>query len=99
MKKKLMAVLTVAASLVCMSACSISSDAVADLNPEKYITAISDYSNLTLEAALREVTDEMVDNRIQSNLANSMEDVEVSGRALKNGDIANINYEGKIDGV
>ena len=99
MKKKLMTVLTVAASLLCMSACSMSGDAVASLNPDKYITQIRDYNGLTLEAALREVTDEMVENRIQSNLANSMEDVEVTGRALKSGDIANINYEGKIDGV
>ena len=97
-KKKLISILTVAMSLVLLSACT-SDSGITSVNPDKYITAMRDYTGLTLEAALREVTDEQVEARIQNNLMNSMESVEVTGRALKSGDIANINYEGKIDGV
>ena len=99
MKKGLLTTIVAAVGLMSLTACAVSSDYVASINPDKYITAIEDYSGLTLEAAVAEVTDEQVEARIKSNLENSMESVAVSGRALANGDIANINYEGKIDGV
>ena len=98
MKKRLLALLVAALSVFTFSACAEQTD-ITKINPDKYITSMSEYKGLTLEAKQKEVTDEMVENRIKYALESSLESIEVTGRALKNGDIANINYEGKIDGV
>ena len=98
MKKRLLTLLVAAVSVLTLSACTEQTD-ITKVNPDKYITSMSEYKGLTLEAEQREVTDEMVENRIKYALESSLETIEVTGRALKNGDIANINYEGKIDGV
>ncbi|MCR4750438.1 MAG: trigger factor [Lachnospiraceae bacterium] len=99
MKKRLLTFLAAACSMMCLSGCSFSGDDITSVNPDKYITAMRDYKGVTLEAEVVPVTDEQVDKRIEDNLKSSVETVDVTDRALKNGDIANINYEGKVDGV
>ena len=98
MKKRLLTLLVAAVSIISLGACTEQTD-ITKVNPDKYITSMSEYKGQTLEAAQQEVTDEMVENRIKLALESSLESIEVTGRALKNGDIASINYEGKIDGV
>jgi len=99
MKKRIVATLATAVSVICLAGCAVSEEDITKLNPNKYITSMQEYKGLTLEAALEEVTDEQVENRINYLLEQSKEAVEVTGKKLENGDIANINYEGKIDGV
>ena len=45
-----------------------------------------------------EVTDEEVENSIQSTLESMAESKEITDRAVKDGDITNIDFVGKIDG-
>lgn len=45
-----------------------------------------------------EITDETVESTIQSNLESMAETKEVKGRAVKDGDIVNIDFTGKMDG-
>lgn len=72
---------------------------ISKVNVDKYITSIGDYKNMTLEVKEQVVTDEDVENGIQYLLSMSPELEEVKGRAAQTGDIANINFEGKKDGV
>jgi len=57
-----------------------------------------DYNNLEVEVAKNVVTDEDVDNIINELLASMATMETVEDRALKNGDTANINFVGKING-
>jgi len=87
------------ACTMCLSACSLSASDFSNIDPDKYITAVNGYKGLTIEAQKQEITDEVLENEIQSMLESYSELAEVSGKTLEMGDIANINYEGKIDGV
>lgn len=67
---------------------------VADINIEEYFT-LADYKNMTVTAEKPEITDELIENYINSELLVG----EITDRAVKEGDIANIDYVGKKDGV
>lgn len=67
-----------------------------ELSDEASIT-IGSYKGLTLTAVKEEVTDEMVEDELNRLL--SQYPAEVTGRAAKEGDVANIDYEGTKDGV
>ena len=62
--------------------------------------ALGDYKNLEVVSNVTAITDEDVDNYIDYMLSMSPELVEVTDRdVVENGDVANIDYEGKKDGV
>lgn len=69
-----------------------------DLDADDYIKKIGDYDGLIIEATLENITDAKVDETIHSLIEARATIEEVEGRALKNGDIANINYAGKMNG-
>ena len=60
----------------------------------EYLT-LCDYKDLTLDYTDSKVTDEDVENRIASNLENAVTTVEVTDRAIEEGDIVNLDYVGK----
>ena len=65
-----------------------------DLNIDEYVK-LADYKNMTVTAEKPEVTDELIENYINSELLVGT----VTDRAVKDGDIANIDYVGKKDDV
>ena len=68
------------------------------VRPENYGTVkLGDYKGLEVTVADTEVTDEDVQAEIDNALANYP--AEVTGRAVQDGDILDIDYEGKKDGV
>ncbi len=57
------------------------------------------YKNLDVEMnAMEEVTEEDIDLGIQNALESNTESTEIKGRAIQEGDIANIDYIGTLDG-
>ncbi|MCR5323766.1 MAG: trigger factor [Lachnospiraceae bacterium] len=60
---------------------------------------LGQYKGLTYTKQSIEVTDEEIENKIQSDLNSHSERVEVTDRAVQMGDIVNIDFVGKIDGV
>lgn len=71
---------------------------VVDIDPGT-IVSLGEYKGLEVTAISTEVTDEELEAQIQSMLAMYPEEVEVTDRAAQNGDVVNIDYEGKKDGV
>ena len=67
---------------------------MAGIDVEKCVT-LGDYKGVTVEKTIQSVTDEDVQNEIDSALANYPVEVD---RAAKEGDTVNIDYVGKIDG-
>lgn len=59
---------------------------------------LGQYKGLSYTKQVVEVTDEDIENKIKSDLNSHSERVEVTDRAVQNGDIVNIDYVGKIDG-
>ena len=66
-----------------------------DIDVAKCVT-LGEYKGIKVEKTIESVTDEDVENEIQTALANYP--VEVSGRSAQEGDTVNIDYVGKIDG-
>lgn len=65
-----------------------------------YVTLPEDYADITIDAALGEVTDEDVSEYISSNILSSFATTEqITDRAAAMGDTVNIDYVGTIDGV
>lgn len=71
---------------------------ISDINPDDYIVSLGDYKEIQLESKLKEVTDADIENSIQQLINAAVKKVDVEGRALQTGDIANINYAGKMNG-
>lgn len=69
-----------------------------DMDPGEIIS-LGEYKGVEVTRMSTEVTDEELEARIQSILDANPEYVAVTDRAAKNGDILNIDYEGKKDGV
>ncbi len=63
-----------------------------------YVT-LGDYKGITAAYTKLEVTDADIDEAIQSDLEADATQEEVTGRAVQDGDIVNIDYEGLKDGV
>ena len=66
---------------------------------EEYLgtVTLAEYKGVTVNVSPAEVTDEEVENRIQSVLSQNQEEVEVD-RAAEDGDVVNIDYTGYQDG-
>lgn len=67
-----------------------------DVKPE---VELGDYSTIEIEKVEYEVTDEMVDNEVTTAQNQNSRMVDVSDRAVKEGDILTIDYAGFNDGV
>ncbi len=70
--------------------------AVFDIKPE---VTVKEYKGLKAEREIEEVTDEMVDRDIESARKRAAREVEITDRAAEMGDIADIDFEGFVDGV
>ncbi|MBQ7225594.1 MAG: trigger factor [Clostridia bacterium] len=60
---------------------------------------INNYKGIEVTKEIAEVTDEDINNVIDSDRSRQSKTVDVEGRAVENGDIAVIDYEGFVDGV
>ena len=67
-----------------------------DVKPEVTVSA---YKGLEAEKTVNEVTDEMIDSSVNSDLQKNAREIEVTDRASELGDTAEIDYEGFVDGV
>ena len=96
--------LAIVMSVTMMAAMLIGCDSTAETNLsntklEKYVTSIPEYKGMELSATKTEITDEYIESYIVFILSQYPVYEEVTGRAVQDGDIANIDYEGKKDGV
>lgn len=95
MKRKAVVVLTgILASAMLLSGCEASKGLETDE------IKITQYKGVEVDEVEKpeEVTDEDVENSIQSTLESMAEKKEIKDRAVKDGDIVNIDFVGKIDG-
>ncbi len=91
MKKKFAAAVIAAAMAGSLVGCS------GELSNE-YVT-VKQYKGLEVPLVeTTEVTDDMVEQTIQSNLSAAAERTEVTDRAAQTGDVVNIDYTGYLDG-
>ncbi len=60
---------------------------------------LADYNGIEVEAVLAPVTDEEIDNEIETVRRRNARETDVTDRAAAMGDIAVIDYEGFVDGV
>ena len=77
-----------------MTGCAGSTDTT---NVNLGSATVSEYRGVKVNVAAPEVTDDEVDQKIQTNLKQNPNEVEVD-RAAKDGDIVNIDYKGTKDG-
>ena len=68
---------------------------MAEIDVEKCVT-LGEYKGITVEKTIEPVTDEDVEQEIQSSLESYP--VEVTNRSVQEGDTVNIDYVGRIDG-
>ena len=64
-----------------------------------YVTLPEDYEAITLPEDVTTVSDEDVQTQVDSLLASYATTVEVTDRAVEDGDTVNIDYVGSVDGV
>ncbi len=70
--------------------------AVGFVKPE---VSIEGYKGIEVEKKVEEVTDEAVDAEVENARKRNARTIEITDRAAVMGDIANIDYEGSVDGV
>lgn len=73
---------------------NLETKALTDVKASDYVTP-GEYKGISVEASLREVTDEDVDNYIKDLLESKPLMNEVTDRAVQDGDTVNIDYAGK----
>lgn len=93
MKKRMGAFLLAGMMLLSMTGCGSKAD-----DYSKYVE-LGEYKGIEYTKVTAEVTDEQVQAEIDSFLAQYAEEEEVTGRAIKDGDIVNIDFVGSMDGV
>ena len=81
------------------AAASQSENSALDTADLSKLVTLGQYKNLELSVNSAKVTQEDIDAQIENALSSEAEQVEVTNRAVKEGDIVNIDYEGKKDGV
>lgn len=74
-------------------------DAGIDTADISKLVKLGQYKGLEISVNSTKVTQEDIDNQVKTALSSEAEQTEVTGRAVKEGDIVNIDYEGKKDGV
>ena len=60
---------------------------------------LGDYKGLEVEAELQELTDEMVDTRIEEDRKKASRTIDVDDRPVQDGDTVNLDYAGTVDGI
>ena len=113
MKKKLAYFIT-AALILSLTGCggsqsvadsSVSAAATQDVNVTMdtadlgKLVKLGQYKGLEISVNSAKVTQEDIDAQIENALSSEAEQIEVTDRPVKDGDIVNIDYEGKKDGV
>lgn len=100
MKRKLLAVMMLICLFVTMglTGCGKAENPYAGLNLEEYLK-MGEYNGLEKSEIKVSVSDEEVQTQIKANLEATAETVEKKEGKVKVGDTANIDYEGKKDGV
>ena len=94
MKKIAKLCLCAAAALSLLAGCSGSAE---EGQEDLGTVSLAEYKGVTVNVPPAEVTDEDVENRIQSVLSQNQEEVEVD-RAAEEGDVVNIDYTGYQNG-
>lgn len=94
MRKKLLTIVAALTFAIALGGCGTSK--VKSVSNE-YVKVNNYYQLQIEEVAETEVTDEMVESEIESNLQGATENKKVDRKA-KNGDVVNIDYVGKIKG-
>ena len=89
MKKKILLLATSVCMLSFLVGCSKGTY-------DKYVT-LGDYKGLEINMIKSEVTEEMVDEEIESLIEDNASYTEITDRAVKEGDTVNIDFVGKID--
>jgi len=70
------------------------------VDPEKYVTKLGEYKGMQLTGSATEITDEYLESYIDYMLENSKQPVAITeDRPVQTGDVVNIDYVGKKDGV
>lgn len=102
MKKKFVTVVLSALMVLTVTACGKkdTSDLVylKDFDASKYVE-LGDYKNIEISVEEPTVTEEELENTIQYWLQERPLKTPVTDRAAELGDVANIDFEGKLDGV
>ena len=65
----------------------------------KPVVTVEDYKGIAVEKKVEEVTDADVDAEVERARKRNARTIEITDRAAAMGDIANIDYEGFVDGV
>ena len=77
-----------------------SEENLSNVDLEKYVTKLGEYKGMQLTGSATEITDEYVESYIDYMLENSKEPVAITEeRPVQTGDVVNIDYVGKKDGV
>ncbi len=97
MKKKILVVLATA-TLFALTGCGKNGYDTFAKYADKYVK-LGDYKGAEYTESAIEVTDDEVQYEIDYLLYNLTESQEVTDRAVENGDIVNIDFVGKMDGV
>ena len=100
-KKKLPAVLSAVAITGLLAACGKSPEEMkylSDIKAKDYVI-LGNYDELEVEVAEPEVTDEYLEGYLTYIMMNSATYEPVTGRSVQSGDVVNIDFEGKMDGV
>ena len=73
---------------------SLETMTLAEINPEEFVT-LGEYKGVTVEVAAPSVTDEDVEEQLNSIFSSNPPMTEVTDRAVQDGDTVNIDYVGK----
>ena len=100
MKRKLIAAVMIICMIAAMglTGCGKAANPYEGMNFEEYVK-LAEYKGLERSEIKVSVSDEEVQTQIESNLEATAETVEKTEGKIKEGDTANIDYEGKKDGV
>lgn len=102
MKKILSVICLLAAGAVMLTAtgCGSNEDDTSSTETTAELSVtLGDYKGMEVEYEKQTVADEDVDDAIVSAINQNAEQVEITDRAVKDGDTVNIDYVGKVDGV
>lgn len=102
MKKRFCLAVSFTAIVLMMAACGKKDTSglvyLKDFNPSDYVT-LGDYRNMEIYLEDPAVTDEEVEQSVEYILSTRPVKTEVTGRPAQLGDVANIDFVGKLDGV
>ncbi len=99
MKKKLLALALAVLSCFTLTACgSDEGKELQDMDLSKYLQ-LGEYTDIEITPVLQEVTDKDVQAQMEYLFGLQAKDAGITDRAVENGDIANIDFAGYLDGV